>query len=401
MRLADGTTLLHIGPYKTGTTAMQGALWEARHEMAKHGVSYPGERAHEMAAAMAVALGRVEPGNDLAALRERWYELAGELRETRPRIGIVSSEVYCEASDDGAREVLDGLGPATQVLITLRPIVRLLGSQWQQYTQNIPVPSYDAWLREILDHPEGGRVTPSFWRRHRHDLLVQRWVDLVGADRVTVVVVDDRDHRGLPQVFEQLLGLPDGLLRPPADKTNRSLTFPETALMQALVERTTVAPFVPADHSRFVRFGAARGLQAAPADPSAERLLTPAWATARALEIGASIAESVAASGATVIGDLGLLSDPALAPAEGDNAPVSSIDPAAAAALVGGLVTKLTGVRAGPAPREDGGPVEKAIWSRHRAVVTTWEAAPAEVEPPSGGLRAWGRRWRRRVSRAS
>ncbi|KAB2808208.1 hypothetical protein F9L07_22020 [Pimelobacter simplex] len=398
MRLADGTTLLHIGPYKTGTTAMQSALWEAREALAEHGVRYPGERAHEMGAAMAVALGRVEPGQDLAEQRERWHALAAELRDDRPRIGIVSSEVYCEASDEGARAVLDGLGPATQVLITLRPIVRLLGSQWQQYSQNIAVPSYDAWLREILDHPEGGRVTPSFWRRHRHDRLVERWVGLVGPERVTVVVVDDRDHDGLPRVFEELLGVPAGLLRTPADRSNRSLTFPETQLVQALVRRTNSPAFDPADHSRFVRFGAARGLQAAPADPAAERVLTPAWAVDQALAIGASMAARVAASGATVIGDLGLLSDPALAPATGDNAPVTAIDPAAAAALVAGVVSKLAGVRGGPQPRVDGGPVEKAVWSRHHAVVERWEAAAAPAEAPErSSLRAFAGRVRRRL----
>ncbi|WP_377325097.1 hypothetical protein ACFJIY_09115 [Pimelobacter simplex] len=398
MRLADGATLLHIGPYKTGTTAMQSALWEAREALAEHGVRYPGERAHEMGAAMAVALGRVEPGQDLTEQRERWHALAAELRDDRPRIGIVSSEVYCEASDEGASAVLDGLGPATQVLITLRPIVRLLGSQWQQYSQNIAVPSYDAWLREILDHPEGGRVTPSFWRRHRHDRLVERWVGLVGPERVTVVVVDDRDHDGLPRVFEELLGVPAGLLRTPADRSNRSLTFPETQLVQALVRRTNSPAFDPADHSRFVRFGAARGLQAAPADPAAERVLTPAWAVDQALAIGASMAARVAASGATVIGDLGLLSDPALAPATGDNAPVTAIDPAAAAALVAGVVSKLAGVRGGPQPRVDGGPVEKAVWSRHHAVVERWEAAAAPVEPPErSSLRAFAGRVRRRL----
>ncbi|UUW91654.1 hypothetical protein [Pimelobacter simplex] len=402
MRLADGTTLLHIGPYKTGTTAMQGALWEARDALAEHGVRYPGERAHEMGAAMAVALGRVEPGQDLAEQRERWHALAAELRDERPRIGIVSSEVYCEASDEGARAVLDGLGPATQVLITLRPVVRLLGSQWQQYTQNIAVPSYPDWLREILDHPEGERVTPSFWRRHRHDRLVERWVGLVGPERVTVVVVDDRDHDGLPRVFEELLGVPAGLLQTPADRSNRSLTFPETQLVQALVRRTNGPAFGPAfdsaDHSRFVRFGAARGLQAAPADRAAERVLTPAWAVDQALAIGASMAARVAASGATVIGDLGLLSDPALAPATGDNAPVTAVDPVAAAALVAGVISKLSGVRGGPEPRVDGGPVEKAVWSRHHAVVAQWESAPPSAAPAErSSLRALAGRVRRRL----
>ncbi|WGX96213.1 hypothetical protein [Nocardioides sp. L-11A] len=405
--LADGTTLVHIGPYKTGTTAMQGALWAARPALAEHGVSYPGELAHEMNASMAVALGRVDPGKDLDAYRQRWFDLVAQLHAERPRIGVLSSEVYCEATDEGARTVLDALGPRAHVVITVRPIVRLLGSQWQQYGQNVPVPPYDAWLRAILDPaavgaPDGPAgtegVTPSFWQRHRHDLLVERWVGLVGGDRVTVVVVDDRDHRGLPAAFESLLGLPDGLLRPPVDKTNRSLTHPEATLMQTLVERTSRAPWSSADHGRFIRFGAARGLQAAAPDPAAERLLTPGWAIDRALEVGAGMATRIGASGARVVGDLGLLSDRALAPAEGENVPVATIDPAAAAALAVGIITKLTGVHPRPEHRELAGAVERAAWSRHRAVAEEWDAARDRDRARANAARELVRRVRRRLT---
>ena len=398
--LPDGSTLVHIGPYKTGTTAMQAALWEARPALAEHKVAYPGEAAHEIDASMAVALGHVYAGKNLEIYRERWFELVAAMKAARPRVGVLSSEVYCEATEEGARTVLDALGPQAHVVITVRPIVRLLGSQWQQYTQNIPVPTYDAWLQAILGQsgePESGTITPSFWRRHRHDRLVERWAGLVGGDRVTVVVVDDRDHRGLPAAFEGLLGLPEGLLRPPADKTNRSLTFAEATLMQELVGRTSQPPWASPDHGRFVRFGAARGLQAAPPDPSAERLLTPAWAVDRALEIGAGMAARIAASGARIIGDLDLLSDRALAPAEGENAPVSAIDPGAAAALAVGIISKLTGVHPRPEHREMAGPVEIAAWSRHRAVAENWERERDREDARAVAVRELARRARRRL----
>lgn len=403
MTLPEGSVLLHIGPYKTGTTAIQGALWESRDALAQLGVLYPGELPHEFNAALAVAVGRVDPGKDLQAFRERWHRLASQLRDQQPRIGVLSSEAYCEATDAGMQEVLDALGPATHVVVTVRPIVRLLGSQWQQYGQNIVVPPYDVWLRDVLDHPDGGGLTPSFWRRHRHDLLVERWVAAVGADRVTVVVVDDRDHRGLPAAFEDLLGVPSGTLRPPEAKANRSLTFPEAALIQDLVRRKDEALWSDADHGRFVRFGAARGLQAAAPDPDDERLLTPSWAVDLALEIGGSMARRIADSGATVVGSLDLLSDPALAPAKGHNRPVTSVHPAAAAALAAGIVNKMTEVHARSRPRPNGGPVEHAVWSRHRAVgdllETSSQTADEAGAPDDRSVRGALGRVRRRLSR--
>ena len=40
--LEPGSRLLHIGPHKTGTTAIQGALHLARERLAAEGVVYPG-----------------------------------------------------------------------------------------------------------------------------------------------------------------------------------------------------------------------------------------------------------------------------------------------------------------------------------------------------------------------
>ena len=40
--LEPGTRLLHIGPHKTGTTAIQGALHLARERLAGERVVYPG-----------------------------------------------------------------------------------------------------------------------------------------------------------------------------------------------------------------------------------------------------------------------------------------------------------------------------------------------------------------------
>ncbi len=48
-----GGLLLHIGPHKTGTTALQAAFAEARPRLETFGVSYPGQHAAPHGAAMA------------------------------------------------------------------------------------------------------------------------------------------------------------------------------------------------------------------------------------------------------------------------------------------------------------------------------------------------------------
>ena len=54
--LPEGTILLHVGPHKTGTTAIQFAAAERRGQLAASGITYPGTMTHHSTAAMAVEL---------------------------------------------------------------------------------------------------------------------------------------------------------------------------------------------------------------------------------------------------------------------------------------------------------------------------------------------------------
>ncbi|MCZ0989260.1 hypothetical protein O1M54_32920 [Streptomyces diastatochromogenes] len=51
--LPAGTRLLHIGPHKTGTTAVQGALFAAKDRLPEYGVAFPAHSRHPMEAALA------------------------------------------------------------------------------------------------------------------------------------------------------------------------------------------------------------------------------------------------------------------------------------------------------------------------------------------------------------
>ncbi|TIC89218.1 hypothetical protein E8D34_01630 [Nocardioides sp. GY 10113] len=396
LALPDGSILFHIGPHKTGTTAIQRALWDSRATLTGLGVEYPGSSTHEMAPATAVATDRVDPGRDLAVHRAEWLRMVAELHDRRPRVGVISSEFYSEAGDERTGWLLDRLGPGAHVVITLRPLARIIGSQWQQYVQNKLAAPYERWLEVTLGDLDGPQLTPTFWGRHRHDLLVRRWVAAAGADRVTVVVVDDRDPGVLLGGFERLLDVPPGTLVPSGDRANRSLTLEEAELMRAFNGLRRREAWDDVDYDRFVRFGAARAVQARPPTAGDHKLRTPEWAVRRALEIGAGFAREIEASGARVVGSLDLLGDPALAPETGENEQVEGVDPAVLGALVAGLVNGMTGVRGVQSPRPGAGVAEQRVWSRHRAVVL---ASAASSPAPAAEGPAWRRRARRLARR--
>lgn len=410
LTIPDGSTLLHIGPHKTGTTTIQNALGENRDRLREQGVIYPGRLNHEMDTAMAVALGFVDPGKNFEAFVGRFDRWLAEIRAAEPRLAVFSSEFYADTKPERIPALLDRFERPVHVVITLRPIVRILASQWQQYMQNRMTYSFEEWLHAILDKPLPGKVTPSFWRRHRHDLLVKRWLDHLGPDRLSIVVVDERDHGFLTRSFEQLLGVESGTLVPSELRSNRSLTWEEVELLRAFNKRYKAAGGTADDYTRLIRFGAIREVQQGP--PVGHKIRTPQWAIDRISELGAQMAAEIASYGVPVLGSLRDLADPSLAPEAGDNPPIAFVDVELAARLAAGLAHALGWI---PGEREDRrvpGVVEQATAMRHRAanVVTRpgWadalrrdianvERAMAEVEraaqaPRRAALRELARR---------
>ncbi|QOV38359.1 hypothetical protein IM697_08235 [Streptomyces ferrugineus] len=343
--LPAGTRLLHIGPHKTGTTSIQGALFEARDAMARHGVEWPATTRHPMEAVLA-GCARTGMMGDTRPTEQHWERLLQQVRATGRRTSVLSSEFFADATDDATVErVVEQLGgERVHVLVTLRPLARIMPSQWQQYVQNGLRMGYEDWLRHMLRKAPYEQPNPSFWRRHRHDRLIERWARVVGTERVTVVVVDDRDREGLTRTFETLLGLPEGLLRPVPDAANRSLTLAETEMLRNL-NKEFRANELPAElYSQLVRNGAVMHMKnACTPGPGDVKIGTPQWAVEAADGIGAEMAERIGAMGVRVIGDLRLLSgDRSLLPAVPKPATRTDVDPrlapeVAAQALYGAL----------------------------------------------------------------
>ncbi|MCX4592059.1 hypothetical protein OG819_20690 [Streptomyces sp. NBC_01549] len=303
--LPPGTRLLHIGPHKTGTTSIQGALFAAKDAMAGHGVDFPAHSRHPMEAALAVC---ARPGmmGDTKPTEGHWKRLVDAVHATGRRTSVVSSEFFADAPDDESiARIVDGLGrDQVHVLVTLRPLAKIMPSQWQQYVQNGLRMGYEDWLEHMLRKAPYEKPNPSFWRRHRHDRLVERWVRVAGAENVTVVVVDDRDRDGLMRTFESLLGLPDGLLEPVPDAANRSLTLAETEMLRKLNMEFRGNGLPDEVYSKMVRNGAVMHMKntCRPA-PDDARITTPRWALEAAAGIGAEMAERIAVMGVRVLGD--------------------------------------------------------------------------------------------------
>lgn len=297
--------LLHIGPPKTGTTTLQDALARARSRLPEYGVVYPGtEPAHLLASQYAT--GASLP----AATRARWQRLVRQTRDaSRTSRAIVSSEFFAEADDAAAASIVEQLGGSrVHVLVTLRPLVKILPSAWQQYVRNRQRRPYRRWLDGTLNRPPDRQPNPSFWRRHSHDRLVERWASIVGPASVTVVVLAETEPDVALRTCERLVGLPAGLLEPDLDRANRSLTFAEIELVRRLNVEFHRRGWSRQAYEDIVQRGLVKRMQASrePA-PDEPRIGTPPWALDRAAAIGSAAAERIGASGVRVVGDLASL----------------------------------------------------------------------------------------------
>jgi len=311
LTLAADTRLLHIGPHKTGTTAIQGAFHLARGRLAEHGVVYAGVGRQPMRATLAVTgrpamLGESRP--DMA----HWDSLVRDVQAAGDQRVVISSEFFADGDDEAARRVVADLGgPRVHVVVTLRQLARVMPSQWQQYLQNGLRTPYLEWLDGMLRRPPYDQPTPTFWRRHRHDKLIARWVAAAGAENVTVIVVDGSDRLALLRTFESLLGLPAGFLVPEDEVVNRSLTLAEAEVVRQLNEEFKRREWPGDSYAKFMRYGAVRQMKARRPLPGEPSIAAPAWALDRMAEISAEMTRNITALGVRVVGDIAALSFPA------------------------------------------------------------------------------------------
>jgi hypothetical protein len=308
--LPADAVVLHIGPQKTGTTAIQGAMHAGRDRLAEHNIRYAGDGPHPREA-VAAGVGKRERSG-LRPSPKEWKALVAEVAAASSQRVIVSSETFADADDEAIASSVAALGgDRAHVVITVRPVVSMLPSAWQQYVRNGLVEAYDDWLHGVLDDPENARSTPSFWRRHRTYDLVEHWASVVGIERITVVAPDPADPLALLHGFESLLDLPTGTLELQSDRSNRSLTYGEIELVRALNQEFHDRGWYDAHYNRLIRRGAVDRMRLSHTPSATEApITTPQWAVTAAAAIGGSVGERLRQTGVRVIGSLDNLAAP-------------------------------------------------------------------------------------------
>jgi hypothetical protein len=237
--------VLHIGYYKTGTTALQDQLSHLRPALARHGVLYPragrpvrGNPSHSGLAFQELLRAGSRPPFWYTN-RRRLAELGGRRGRVRQSIGaeisasaadtiIISSEEFIRFGSthgvpaEQARDMVRALGidQLTIVCYVRRPD-RYLESWYNQLVKmGVPVP----------------RLSPTMMRgprrRHRYygtphtdfDRMVEYWAHEVGCDELIVRDYDRLDDGAIFDDFSAAVGLPPvGDVEIPPVRPNRRI----------------------------------------------------------------------------------------------------------------------------------------------------------------------------------
>lgn len=303
--LPEGSRILHIGPHKTGTTALQAAFWNNRKSVAKQGVHYASNGRHAMTAVLA-GIEHWSPWNEdkRPPPMWKWERLLNDIRSSNAKRVLLSSEFFADAKPESAARVVQQLDPKrVQIVVTLRPLSRILTSQWQQFIQNQNIFAFEDFLRQTLNDPHPAKP-PVFWRRHRHDDLIKRWADMVGPDHLTVVALNEGDRDMVLRAFEQITGLTAGTLEADPTIQNRSMTVPEIETIRAFNKAFKEKKLPSLLYMRIMRFGATFVMQQRTPKPDEPKIELPDWSVEPIRAIATEMMDNIRATGVRVVGDL-------------------------------------------------------------------------------------------------
>ena len=328
----------HVGFHKTGTTALQESFSKNSEELKALGIIYPdfGQKAHHRAA-WALA-GRIWGWKNRGGVQTpiaEWQKIVKSIKKNRGTT-LISSEFFCELDEEKINKFkADIKVDDVTIVFTLRPLVKLLSSSYQQYLKYGLTPTYEEWLHSVLDEPGVSKLTPTFWKRHEHGRVISQWAKVFGPENVLVVVADETQPTAIFEAFNSILGVPSGTLSQiEGIASNRSLTYEEICLLLE-VNKNFPKKRDWSEYEIYIREGAIKHLtDKVKVSKDAVKLLTPQWAFDKAREIGAESMRELQSSGVKVIGSLDNF-DSAQIPI-GDNSEITHVSlNAAAQALIG------------------------------------------------------------------
>lgn len=326
---------VHVGPFKSGTTFIQGVLYNNRDRLAANGVVLPRETWPEHIRSVVDLLRRQSKLRAPVVTDGEWNVLVEEVQAaTDAATAVISMEFLCTASSEAVGRLVDSLAPAeVHVIYTARDLVKVIPSAWQTVLRTGHAPAWDEWLASVRSVAQEPPETPAalesvrkavglghtktwgskLWRQQDPRQVLPAWLEHVPAERVHVVTVPPSSAvpGQLWERFCSVVGMDAGAYDTEVPRSNASLGGVECEVLRGL--NVGAAGRIPGDvYGDLVkRFVAREVLERR--RPQSYPLVLPdeerSWLRVRTAEAAAFLG----GSGFQVHGDLGELDSTPLA----------------------------------------------------------------------------------------
>jgi hypothetical protein len=229
---------VHVGAPKTGTSQLQDLLFLNRDELREHGVLYPAAEFDDQFLAAIDLLGK-----EWGGLEERaegtWQRLVAEANAFDGHTVVISHEVLAGATAEQAARAVAELDGEVHVVCSARDLRRQVPAEWQEGVKHRRALTYAAFCEDITREQPRTEIARWFWTVQDVPAVLARWGASLRPERVHLVTVPPpgAPHELLIERFLDLLGIDPAWLPATSDRANASMGAAETTVIRRLNER--------------------------------------------------------------------------------------------------------------------------------------------------------------------
>lgn len=240
--------VLHIGSMKSGTSFIQNVLGNNGEALARHGISFAGEKWRDQVAAVQDLIAHGGPKQPPLDPDGPWHTLVDQINAA-PGTVVVSMEFLAPRTTHKIEIIRAALTGRIEVVLTGRDLARNLAAMWLESVQNGSALTWEDYLTAVRAEDHAVPVARNFWNHQGLAAIARRWSDAVGADHFTVMTVPPKGAPSdlLWQRFAQVLGLDPGAFELDV-RANRSIGLATALTLRQLNELLAADGTPAADH---------------------------------------------------------------------------------------------------------------------------------------------------------